>query len=87
MEEPDADREDRVEASVAEIDVLEIPDEELGLPGLDVRRIPARCRSDHRRRAIDRSKSTVIESLADERGGDAVPASDLEHSFTGPKAQ
>jgi hypothetical protein len=39
MEEPDADREDRVEASVAEIDVLEIPDEELAWP----RRTPHSC--------------------------------------------
>lgn len=43
MKEPDADREDLVEAAVSQVEVLEGCDEELGFAGFNVRRVSTRC--------------------------------------------
>jgi hypothetical protein len=67
LEEADADGKDLVEAAVAEIEVLEPCDEELGPARLDVRRVAARRGSDHLRRAVDGSQPPAVEPLADER--------------------
>jgi hypothetical protein len=40
VEQPDADREDLVEAALTEIEILEVCDEELRPPGFDVGRVP-----------------------------------------------
>ena len=53
MEEADAHGEDRVEAPVAEIGVLQRRDEEIGRPGRDERGVAPRRRGDHRRRPVD----------------------------------
>jgi hypothetical protein len=49
VKEAHADREDLVEAAVSQIQVLEAGDEELGLAGFHVRRIPAPRGLDHLR--------------------------------------
>jgi hypothetical protein len=47
VKQPDADREDLVEAPPAEIQILELGDEELGPPGLHVPGVPAPRRIGH----------------------------------------
>ena len=79
VEQTDACREDLVEAAVSEVDVLDRPDEELGLSRGDVLLVPSGRGVDHLRRAVDRRESAGSETLADEGRGDAVPAPDLEH--------
>ena len=78
MEETDPDGEDLVEPPVAELEVLELGDEELDSAGFHMRRVPARGGIDHLGRTVDRGQRAVPQALADERGGDAVAAADLE---------
>ena len=76
--EPDADGEDLVEASVFQVEVLEVCDEELGLFVFDVRRISTCCGFDHLGRAVDGGQMASPEALTNERRGDAVATPDLE---------
>src|SRR5918998_2241473 len=88
VEEADADSEDLVEAAVArEAEVFEVGDQELGPPGLDARRVPARCGLDHPGRAVDCGEMAFFEALADEGGRDPVSAPDLEHPVVRPEVQ
>ncbi len=84
MKQADADREDDVEAPLAEIEVLERRDDEFRLARLDMDGIAAAGRVDHLLRAVDGRQTAAIEALADERGGDPVTAADLQHSVIGP---
>ena len=87
VEEPDAHGEDHVEAPVAEVEILEACDEELGDAGLDVRGVAAGGGRDHLGRAVDRGQAAAVEPLAHERRGDAVAAADLEHAVVRPEAE
>src|SRR5687768_2039827 len=87
MEEANADREDLVEATISQVEVLEGRDEELSLASLDVRHVSTRGRLDHLRRAVYRGEMAFFEALAHERRRDPVPAPDLEHPVTRPDVQ
>jgi hypothetical protein len=87
VEEPDPDGEDDVEAAIAQVEVLQLPDQELGSPRRDVTGVAARSGLDHLLRAVDGRQAASVEALADERCGDAVPAADLEHTVVGTDAE
>jgi hypothetical protein len=87
VEEPHANGEDHIEAAVAEVGVLDVRDEELGLSGIDVRGVPARGGLDHLRRPVNRGQPAAVEPLADHGRGHAVAASDLEHAVVGTNAK
>ncbi len=87
MEEPYPNGEDDVEATLAEVELLEVRDEELSFPGLDVRCIAPRSCLDHLRGAIDRGQSAPVEPLADYRRGHPVTAANLEDTVVGTNAE
>ena len=86
-EEPDAYGERHVEATLAEVDILERGDEELRTPRRHELRVPAGRRRDHRRRPVERRQVPRLEALADERRRDAVPATDLEDAVAGTEIE
>jgi hypothetical protein len=87
VKETNADREDLVEATISQVEVLKGRDEELGFADLDVRHVSARGSLDHLRRAVYRGEMAFFEALANERRRDPVPAPDLEHPVTRPDVQ
>jgi hypothetical protein len=84
VEETYPNREDLVEAALAEVQVFEGCDQELGLAGLHVGGIAALSGLDHLRRAVHRRETAASETLADQRGRNPVSAADLEHAVVGP---
>jgi len=60
VEEADTNREDRVEPSLAEIDRLELSDQELGATRLHEGLVPTPRSVDHLRRPIDRRQPAVV---------------------------
>jgi hypothetical protein len=78
VEQSDPNSKDHVEAAVAEVEILEARDEELGFPGLDIRRVTSGGCLDHLRRPVDCGQSAFAEPLADHRRGDPVATADLE---------
>ena len=80
VEEPDAHREDLVEAPLTEVRCLELGDEELGRAGLHVLGVAPAGRLDHLRGAVERGQPAGLEPLADVAGGDTVATADLEHA-------
>ena len=88
MKEPDPDGEDGVEPALAEVEVLEVANEELGSAGVDVLGVAPGCRVDHVRRAVDRGEpARPVQTLQDERRRDAVAAADLQHAVVGAQIQ
>ena len=81
MEQADADGEDRVEAALTELHLLEAHDQELGPAGPHMLAVPRARGLDHLRRAINSRQAASIEPLADERCRDAVATADLEDTF------
>ena len=53
VEQTHADGEDLVEAAIAQVELLELRDDEVRLPGVDVGRVTANGRLDHLGRAVD----------------------------------
>ncbi len=84
---PHPNGEDQVEATVAEIQVLELRHQELCLPLLDERGVGPGGRLDHLRGPVDRRQSAAVEPLAHHRGGDPMAATDLEDPIAGAKAE
>jgi hypothetical protein len=87
VEQTNAHGKDHVETSVAEVEILEVPNEELGLPGLDERRVPSTGSLDHLRRAVDRRQPAVDEPLADHRRRNSMSTADLEDAVAGTNAE
>jgi hypothetical protein len=86
-EEPYPNGEDHVEAALAEVDVLEALNEELGFPSLDEGCVARRSRLDHLHRPIDRGQVATLEPLADHRCGHTVATADLENPVIGAYAE
>jgi hypothetical protein len=87
VEETDPCREHQVEPSVAEIEVLEVGDEELRLARRDVRRVACPSRLDHLRGAVDRGEAPGVQQVAHHRRGDTGAAPDLEHPVVRPDVE
>jgi hypothetical protein len=87
VKEANADREDLVEATISQVEVLKGRDKELGFASLDVRQVSERGGLDHLRRAVYRGEMAFFEAFAHERRRDPVPAPDLEDPVTGPDFQ
>jgi hypothetical protein len=68
---------------VAEIEVLELGDEEFGAARRDVVGVPPRGGLDHLRRPVHRREPAAVAALADEAGRHAVPAADLQDAIVG----
>src|SRR5215218_10534126 len=87
VKEPDANSEDDIEATLAEVEILEARNEELCLSGLDIRCVPSCGCLDHFRGAIDRGQLAFVQPPADHRGGDPMTAADLEDAVVGTDAE
>jgi hypothetical protein len=80
VEQAHAHGEDLVEAALAEVQLLELGDEELGLSCRDVLGVAALRRLDHLGGAVDSREAPPVEPLADIGRRDALAAADLEHA-------
>jgi hypothetical protein len=87
VQEPHPNREDHIEAALAEVDVLKARNEELGIPRCDVRCVSPRRRLDHPRRSIDRGQSASFELLTDQRRGHPVTTSDFKDAVVGANTE
>jgi hypothetical protein len=81
QEHADVDREDLVEAGVAEVGLVQRRHLERRPAGGDVVGIPPGRRLDHRRRPVDRVDAAAVQLLAHQRHRDAVPAADLQEAI------
>jgi hypothetical protein len=76
-----------VEAALAQVEILERPDQELGSAGLEERGVAAFGGIDHLLRAVDRGQAAGLEALAYVRRRDPVSAADLQDSVIGPDVE
>ena len=84
MKEAHADREDLVEATVFQVEVLKGRDEKFDPASFDVRRVSARRGLNHLRRAVDRGEMAFFEAFANECRRNSVSAPDLEYPVIRP---
>jgi hypothetical protein len=87
VKQTDAHGEDLVESPLAEIQLLEARDEELGPAGRDVLGVPTGRGLDHLLGAVDGGQAAFAQPLTHPRRRHALPASDLEHAVARPDVQ